>query len=86
MATTTTSSPLLDLPDDLLLRVLVGVPRADHGATAAACGAFRAVMSGPRFLRLRREFGFAERAVLLKNLLRRLLLTGSYFVSTGAFR
>ena len=27
----------------------------DHGATGAACGAFRAVMSGPRFLRLRRE-------------------------------
>ena len=63
MDNTTASSPLLDLPDDLLLRVLVGVPRADHGATAATCGAFRAVMSGPRFLRLRREFGFAERGV-----------------------
>ena len=65
MATTTTSSPLLALPEDLLLRVLIGVPRADHGATAAACGAFRAVMSGPRFLRLRREWGFAERGIVL---------------------
>ena len=65
MATTTSRAPLLALPEDLLLRVLVGVPRADHGATAAACGAFRAVMSGPRFLRLRREWGFAERGVVL---------------------
>ena len=65
MDNTTASSPLLDLPDDLLLRVLVGVPRADHGATAATCDAFRAVMSGPRFLRLRREWGFAERGVVM---------------------
>ena len=65
MDNTTASSPLLDLPDDLLLRVLIGVPRADHDATAAACRAFRAVMSGPRFLRSRREFGFTERAVVL---------------------
>ncbi|CAH0370194.1 unnamed protein product [Pelagomonas calceolata] len=62
---TTNSSPLLGLPDDLLQRVLVGIPRDDHGAAAAACGAFRAIIRGPRFLRLRREFGFAERAVLL---------------------
>ena len=61
----TNSSPLLGLPDDLLQRVLVGVPLEDHDAAAAACGAFRAVIRGPRFLRLRREFGFAERAVLL---------------------
>ena len=65
MVMATTSSPLLALPEDLLLRVLIGVPRADHGATAAACGAFRAVMSGPRFLRLRRDWGFAERGVVM---------------------
>ena len=59
-----TGSPLLELPDDLLTRVLVGFPRDDHDATAAACRKFRAVMSGPLFLRLRRE-GFAERAVVL---------------------
>ena len=59
-----TGSPILDLPDDLLTRVLVGFPREDHDATAAACRKFRAVMSGPLFLRLRRE-GFAERAVVL---------------------
>ena len=65
MDNTTASSPLLDLPEDLLLRVLVGVPLADHGATAATCGAFRAVMSGPRFLRSRQNWGFAERGVVL---------------------
>ena len=60
-----TGSPLLALPDDLLTRVLVGVNRDDHDAAAAACGAFRAVIRGPRFLRLRRESGFAERAIVL---------------------
>ena len=60
-----TGSHLLALPDDLVTRVLVGVNRDDHDATAAACGAFRAVIRGPRFLRLRRESGFAERAVVL---------------------
>ena len=60
-----TGSPLLAVPDDLLTRVLVGIPRADHGGAAAVCRNFRAVISGPRFPRLRREFGFAERAVVL---------------------
>ena len=56
---------LLALPDELLTRVLVGVNRDDHDAAAAACGAFRAVIRGPRFLRLRREFGFSERGIVL---------------------
>ena len=53
------------LPDDVLQRVLVGVLLDDHPATAAACQAFRAVIRGPRFLRLRREYGFAERRIIL---------------------
>ena len=36
------TSPLQALPDDVLRRLLAGVPRLDHGATAAACRAFRA--------------------------------------------
>ena len=62
---TTYSSPLLAIPDDLLTRVLVSVPLEDHEAAAAACGALRAVIRAPRFLRLRREFGFAERGIVL---------------------
>ena len=59
------NSSFTALPDDVLQRVLVGVLLDDHPATAAACQAFRAVIRGPRFLRLRREYGFAERRILL---------------------
>ena len=62
---TTTISSFTALPDDVLQRVLVGVLLDDHPATAAACQAFRAVIRGPRFLRLRREYGFAERRIIL---------------------
>ena len=58
-------SPFTALPDDVLQRVLLGVALDDHDATAAACRAFRDVIRGPRFLRLRREYGFAERGVIL---------------------
>ena len=61
----TTSSSFTALPDDVLQRVLVGVLLDDHDATAAACRAFRAVIRGPRFHRLRREYGFAERGIIL---------------------
>jgi hypothetical protein len=60
-----TNSSFTALPDDVLQRVLLGVPRDDHDATAAACRAFRAVIHGPRFVRLRQEYGFAERRITL---------------------
>ena len=59
------SSSFMALPDDVLQRVLVGVLLDDHPATAAACRAFRDVIRGPRFHRLRREYGFAERGIIL---------------------
>ena len=59
------NSSFTALPDDVLQRVLVGVARDDHDATAAACRVFRDVIRGPRFLRLRREYGFAERGIIL---------------------
>ena len=52
------------LPDDLLQRVLVGVPLDDHHAAAAVCQAFRGVITGSRFPALRQKYGFAERAVV----------------------
>lgn len=64
-ATNTTGSPLQDLPEDVLHRVLVGLCLDDHTATAAACKTFRAVIHGPQFLRRRQEYGFAERAIVL---------------------
>ena len=62
---TTTISSFTALPDDVLQRVLLGVPLDDHLVTAAACRTFRDVIRGPRFLRLRREYGFAERSMIL---------------------
>ena len=58
-------SPLQALPDDVLRRLLAGVPFLDHGATAAACRAFRAVINGPQFLALRRRFGFVEHEIVI---------------------
>ncbi len=60
-----TASSFTALPDDVLQRVLLGVLLDDHLATAAACRAFRDVIRGPRFLRLRREYGFAGRSMIL---------------------
>jgi hypothetical protein len=60
-----TNSSFTALPDDVLQRVLLGVALDDHDATAAACRVFRDVIRGPRFLRLRREYGFAERRIIL---------------------
>ena len=65
MTTDASSSPLQTLPDDVLRRLLAGVPRLDHGATAAACQAFRAVIKGSQFLALRRRYGFAESKIVL---------------------
>ena len=48
------------VPDDVLGRLLAGVPLDDHCAAAAACKAFSDVIRGPRFLALRRQYGFAE--------------------------
>ena len=59
------NSSFTALPDDVLQRVLVGVALDDHDATAAACRAFRDVIRGPRFLRLRREYGTAERGIII---------------------
>ena len=58
-------SPLQALPDDVLRRLLAGVPFLDHGATAVACRACRAVINGPQFLALRRRYGFAEHDIVL---------------------
>ena len=52
------------LPDDLLQRVLVGVPLDDHRVAASVCQAFRGVITGSRFPALRQKYGFAERAVV----------------------
>ena len=60
-----TTSSFTALPDDVLQRVLLGVALDDQDATAAACRVFRDVIRGPRFLRLRREYGFAERRIIL---------------------
>ena len=60
-----TNSSFTALPDDVLQRVLLGVALDDHDATAAACRAFCDIIRGPRFLRLRREYGFAERRIIL---------------------
>ena len=67
MASTETSPlrTLMSLPDDLLQRLLVGVPLEDHRAAASACVAFRDVINGPKFLALRRRYGFAERGVVI---------------------
>ena len=59
----TTISPFRTLPDDLLRRILVGVPLDDHRATASVCRAFRDVINGPKFLALRQRYGFAERGI-----------------------
>ena len=65
MTTPASSSPLQALPDDVMRRLLAGVPRLDHDAMAAACQAFRAVIKGSNFLALRRRYGFAEREIVL---------------------
>ena len=61
----TTISTFLNLPNDLLRRILVGVPLEDHRATASVCRGFRDVINGPKFLALRQTYGFAERGVVL---------------------
>ena len=62
------ATPLLvgerHLPDDVLQRVLVGLPLEDHRAAASVCKSFRGIITGPRFLAARRRYGFAERGVV----------------------
>ena len=58
------SSPLLALPDDVLQRVLVGVPRDDHDVAALVCKRTRGIITGPRFLALRQRYGFAEYGIV----------------------
>ena len=52
------ATPLLvgerHLPDDVLQRLLVGLPLEDHRAAASVCDSFRRVIAGPRFLAERR--------------------------------
>ncbi|CAH0368993.1 unnamed protein product [Pelagomonas calceolata] len=52
------------LPNDLLQRVLVGLPFDDHHAATGACQAFRGVITGSRFPALRQKYGFAERGIV----------------------
>ena len=58
------SSQLLALPDDVLQRVLVGVPRDDHDVAALVCKRTRGIITGPRFLALRQRYGFAEYGIV----------------------
>jgi hypothetical protein len=57
---TTNNSPFRTLNDDVLRRLLSGVPLDDHDATAAACRAFHDVIRSPQFSALRRRYGLAE--------------------------
>ena len=63
------ATPLLvgerHLPDDVLQRVLVGLPLEDHRAAASVCTSFRDVITGPRFLALRKQYGFAEHSIVI---------------------
>ena len=63
------ATPLLNgerhLPDDVLQRVLVGLPLEDHLAAASACTSFRDVITAPRFLALRKRYGFAEHSIVI---------------------
>ena len=63
------ATPLLvgerHLPDDVLQRVLVGLPLEDHRAAASVCTSFRDVITGPRFLALRKRYGFAEHSIVI---------------------
>ena len=63
------ATPLLvgerHLPDDVLQRVLVGLPLEDHLAAASACTSFRDVITAPRFLALRKRYGFAEHSIVI---------------------
>ena len=45
------TSLLLALPDDVLQRVLVGVPRDDHDVAALVCKRTRGIITGPHFSR-----------------------------------
>ena len=62
------ATPLLvgerHLPDDVLQRVLVGLPLDDHRAAASVCKSFRGIITGPRFLALRQRYGFAEYCIV----------------------
>ena len=58
------SSQLLALPDDVLQRVLVGVPRDDHDVAALIRKRTRGIITGPRFLALRQRYGFAEYGIV----------------------
>ena len=65
MAKANNSTPFNSVPDDVLQRLLVGVPLGDHRAAASACRSFRDVINGPRFPALRRKYGFAEYGVVV---------------------
>ena len=60
----TRHAPFQTLPDDVLQRLLVGLPLEDHCTAASSCKAFRDVINGARFLDLRRRYGFAERGIV----------------------
>ena len=61
----TAHAPFRSLPDDVLQRLLVGLPLEDHRAAASVCKAFRDVINGPRFLALRKRYGFAEHSIVI---------------------
>ena len=55
------SHSLLDLPDELRRHILARVPLADHPTVALVCKDFCGVINDPRFLKFRRDQGWAER-------------------------
>ena len=77
MATANSGAPLSSVPDDVLNRILVGVPLDDHRAAASACRAFRDVINGPRFLHGGSAHSSHSRATMDKAS----SLTGSYLSS-----
>ena len=60
----TRHAPFQTLPDDVLQRLLVGLPLEEHRTAASSCKAFRDVITGPRFLALRKRYGFAEHCIV----------------------
>ena len=52
---------LLHLNDDVRDHILARVPLADHPSVALVCKEFCGVINDPRFLKFRRDQGWAER-------------------------
>ena len=63
MAQAQAGSRLLKSPDDVIRRLLAGLPRDSLNAADLVCRAFHAVIADPQFPAFRQNFGFAERGI-----------------------